>query len=64
VKCNLGTVDRAVRIVGGVLLIACGLLLVRSALGIALALIGAVIVFSGAVGFCHVYKFFGIRTSK
>ena len=61
---NLGTVDRVVRGVAGIVLIAVGLLLVRGVFGVALCLVGAVLIFSGTIGFCHVYKFLHIRTSK
>ncbi|HEY5540800.1 MAG TPA: DUF2892 domain-containing protein [Coriobacteriia bacterium] len=61
---NLGTVDRVIRGVAGVILIAVGLFLVKGVIGVVLGLLGAVLIFSGTVGFCHVYKFFHIRTSK
>jgi uncharacterized membrane protein len=64
VKPNLGTVDRWIRGVVGAILIAVGLLLVKGVIGVALGLLGAVLVFSGTVGFCHVYKFFHIGRSK
>ncbi len=63
-KANLGTVDRAIRVVVGVILIAVGLFLVRGVTGVVLGLVGAVLIFSGIIGFCHVYKVFHIRTSK
>ena len=61
---NLGTLDRAIRGVGGVILIVVGLFVVRGLIGILLGLVGAVLVFSATVGFCHVYKVLRIRTSK
>ncbi len=63
-KVNQNAVERVVRGIIGVALIAVGLLVVRGVFGIALGLIGAVLLFSGAVGFCHVYKVFHINTSK
>jgi uncharacterized membrane protein len=60
---NLGTTDRVIRGVAGVLLIAVGLLLVRGAIGVVLCLLGAILILSGAVGFCHVYKVLHIRSS-
>jgi hypothetical protein len=57
----LGTTDRAIRGVLGILAIASGLLLVGGVVGIAVALVGAVLVLSGATGFCHVRKV--LRTS-
>lgn len=61
---NLGTVDRVIRGVVGVILIAVGLFLVRGILGIVLSLLGALLIFSGTVGFCHVYKVLHIHSSK
>jgi uncharacterized membrane protein len=61
---NLCTLDRVIRGVGGVVLVAGGLLLVRGAIGVVLALVGAVLIFSASLGFCHVYKFLGMSTSK
>jgi uncharacterized membrane protein len=61
---NLSPLDRAIRVVIGVALLAVGLIFVRGILGIVLAVIGGVLVFSGTVGFCHVYKFFGICSAN
>ena len=63
-QCNLGAVDRVVRIAAGVVAITAGFVLARGWVGIGLALAGAVLVFSGTVGFCHVYKVLGIRTLR
>ena len=60
---NLGAIDRVVRGVVGAILIAAGLFLVTGVARVVLCLLGAVLVFSGTVGFCHVYRFFHIRTS-
>ena len=59
-EANLSVVDRVVRVGLGVILAGIGLFVVKGILGVALALVGGVLVFSGTVGFCHVYKFFGI----
>jgi len=61
---NLSPVDRVIRIAAGEALFTIGLFAVRGVPGIALGAIGAVLVFSGAVGFCHVYKVCGISTAK
>ena len=63
-KINLGTVDRAVRGVVGVILLVVGTILVRGVVGIALDVVGVVLLFSSFVGFCHVYKIFHIDSSK
>jgi uncharacterized membrane protein len=61
---NTGTLDRVVRGVAGAVLILSGLVLVKGVLGVVLAAVGAVLLFSASIGFCHVYKFFHIDTSK
>lgn len=62
---NIGPINRLIRVVLGVVLIAGGLFFVRGLLGIVLAMFGAVALFSGSVGFCHVYKFLGTcRTTE
>ena len=63
-QCNLSNTDRTIRVIAGLLLAGAGILLVRGLVGILLALLGAVLIFSGSIGFCHVYKFFHIDTSK
>lgn len=64
VQCNLSTADRVLRISAGAVAVGAGALIVRGVPGGLLALAGAVLVFSGTVGFCHVYKALGIRTLK
>lgn len=61
---NLGTIDRVIRGVVGAILIAVGLFLAKGVLSVALCLLGAILIFSGTVGFCHVYKALHINTSK
>jgi len=61
---NLSRVDRVVRVIAGAALLAIGMFAVRGLPGIVLDLIGAVLVFSGAIGFCHVYKVLGICSVK
>lgn len=63
-KLNAGTTDRIVRVVAGLVLLGVGLFVVKGGFGIALDVVGAVLVFSGTVGFCHVYKVFGINTTR
>jgi hypothetical protein len=61
---NLGAVERAIRSTLGALAIAAGLLLLRGVAGIALGLVGAVLVLSGATGFCHVRRALGALLSN
>ena len=61
---NLSPVDRTVRVVLGVVLLGIGVFVVQGGIGIGLAVIGGVLIFSGAIGFCHVYQACGICTAK
>jgi len=61
---NLGTVDRVIRGVLGVALVAVGLFSVDLVIAVVLVPLGALLIYSGLVGFCHVYKVFHIDTSK
>lgn len=57
-KPNAGTVDRALRVIAGVALIA---LAATGTIGV-WGYIGIVPVLTGAVGFCPLYTVLGIRT--
>jgi hypothetical protein len=59
-EANEGPIDRVIRVGLGVALLGIGLFVVRGLLGIALDVVGAVLVVSGALGFCHVYKVLGV----
>ena len=61
---NQGMGERVIRGLVGAVLIGLGVFAVRGVVGIIVGLIGAVVLFSGFVGFCHVYKVFHINTSK
>ncbi|NPB04214.1 MAG: DUF2892 domain-containing protein [Thermotogae bacterium] len=64
-KCNVGKVDRIVRVVLGLVLlgVAFGLGLTGT-LKIVLAVVGLVFLFTAAVGFCLLYLPFGINTCR
>lgn len=60
---NEGTVDRAVRGVAGAVLVVVALLIgLASVLGIVLAVVGAILLVTAAVGFCPIYRVFGLST--
>jgi len=61
---NLGPTDRAVRVVLGAAMLGAGLVVVPGLPGAALDVVGVMLIFSGSVGFCHVYKVCGISTVK
>lgn len=56
---NLGRLDRAVRLVAGLLALALGL-----AFGSWWGLVGLVFLVSGLVGFCPLYRLFGASTGR
>lgn len=57
-KCNTGTIDRAVRVIAGLALIA---LAATGTVGV-WGWIGVVPLLTGIVGFCPAYAMFGMNT--
>lgn len=55
---NAGVADRTIRVVGGICLIAAGLLTKNYIL----AAIGTVPLLTGAIGFCPLYPIFSLNT--
>lgn len=61
--CNVGSLERTIRIVLGVTLIAVGYLAELPTAGAMVAyVVGAIALVTGAVGFCPAWKLFGINT--
>jgi len=58
-KTNVGTVDRAVRVVAGLVLIA---LAATGTIGLWGWIVGAIVLATGAIGFCGLYTLFGVNT--
>jgi Inner membrane protein YgaP-like, transmembrane domain len=64
-KLNVGSTDRAIRVLVGLVLIALGLFhVVTGTWAIVLYVIGAIQVITGLVRFCPVYLPFGISTAR
>jgi hypothetical protein len=63
-KVNEGPIDRAVRVVLGLALLAVAVFAVEtsSTIGIVLLVAGAALTITGAVGFCGLYRVLGINT--
>ncbi|MGB7650213.1 MAG: DUF2892 domain-containing protein [Gallionella sp.] len=57
-KCNSGTIDRALRVVAGLVLIALAATGVVGMWGY----IGVVLALTGAIGFCPAYTLLGMNT--
>jgi hypothetical protein len=61
--CNVGGVERPIRIVLGVLFLAVGALADLPPIGAgSMMIVGAVALVTGAIGFCPAWKLFGINT--
>ena len=65
---NVGTVDRAIRAILGLILAILGMGplggMQNTVLGLAVALIGVAVLFTAASGFCLIYHLLGISTEK
>ncbi len=57
---NVGTIDRALRIVAGLALISLVFIGPQTPWG----WIGAILVGTALIGFCPIYRIFGLRTCK
>jgi len=63
-EANVGTIDRAIRLVIAAVLIGVGLGVVRGPRGIAIAAVGAIPLVSALSGHCPLYTVFGINTCR
>lgn len=62
---NVGNIDKTIRLVAGIVLVAFGVLgLGASALGITAMVVGAVLIATGVMNFCPAFKMFGISSFK
>jgi hypothetical protein len=58
-QCNVGTVERKLRVIAGVAILAIGVYY-----GSWLGLIGLMPIFTGSSGYCPAYVPFGVSTAK
>ncbi|MBS3108276.1 DUF2892 domain-containing protein [Candidatus Woesearchaeota archaeon] len=64
-KNNVGVADRAIRFIGGLILLYLGLFLINNTLAsILLVIFGLIGVVEGLIGYCGLYKLLGINTAK
>lgn len=64
-KINEGTLDRAVRVVAGIVLLALVVLQVVSGAWLWIAaIVGAILLITGLVGFCPLYSLLKINTAR
>ena len=61
---NIGSIDRGIRIIFGLVLLAVGLIVFRGGGQIAAVIIGAVAILTAGVRFCPMYRLFGVNTCK
>ncbi|NOX74332.1 MAG: DUF2892 domain-containing protein [Alphaproteobacteria bacterium] len=62
-KKNVGTLDRIVRIIVGIALIAAYFLYPELSWGIALLVVGIIVTATGLISSCLLYTILGLRTS-
>ena len=62
-KNNVGSIDRGVRIVVGLLLVGAGVLL-SGILQILAVIVGVVLILTSFVGYCPIYGMLGMSTAK
>jgi Protein of unknown function (DUF2892) len=63
-KPNEGTVDRILRALLGVALLAAGYFMATGTVAIVLYVVGVIVLFTAATGFCLLYKLIGVSTLK
>lgn len=64
-KCNVGTLDRIIRaILGIILLVLPFFVALGAAIKWLLIIVGIILLFTAAVGFCPLYLPFGINTCR
>lgn len=63
-KANEGLLDRVIRVVLGIGAWLAAAAIGMSPWGIVLAVVGLILVVTGAVGFCPLYRLVGIKTTK
>jgi len=62
---NVGSIDKTIRLVAGVALIAYGILGMNAAgLGLAAIAVGVVLLGTGLINFCPLFKLLGISSFK
>ena len=61
---NVGSTDKMVRLVAGALLLALGLFGLGGAGGILVSLIGVILLATGALNFCPLFKAIGFSSFK
>lgn len=61
-KCNVGVIDRIVRLIAGLALLVYGLVTAPAGGGFIIALVGGVLVITALISFCPLYTLLGMDT--
>ena len=63
-KRNIGTIDRALRVLAGIALVVVGFAVLEGTAGIVVGVIGLIPLGTGVIGWCPLYSLFNLRTRK
>ncbi|HFD38931.1 MAG TPA: DUF2892 domain-containing protein [Anaerolineae bacterium] len=61
-KSNESQVDRIIRVILGIVLIAVGFFFIKGTVGVIIGVIGLIPLITGLIGFCPLYALFKINT--
>ena len=63
-KRNIGTIDRALRVLAGIALVVVGFAVLEGTAGIVVGVVGLIPLGTGLIGWCPLYSLFNLRTRK
>jgi len=63
-KCNVGSTDRTIRLILGVVLLLLAFFTLKGTAALVSGLLGAIFVVTALIRFCPLYAIFGINTCK
>ena len=63
-KRNIGSIDRALRVLAGIALVAVGFGVLGGTVGIVVGVIGLIPLATGLIGWCPLYSLFKLKTKK
>jgi len=63
IKANVGSVDKYIRVIGGIVLFILALVMQKSLISSILLVVGAVLVLTATINFCPLYAALGLKTN-
>jgi Inner membrane protein YgaP-like, transmembrane domain len=63
-KSNVGSIDRVLRVLAGIVLLVIGFAVLGGTAGIVVGVIGLIPLTTGLIGWCPLYNLFHLRTRK